>query len=1831
MLSRLLLGLALAVALTASTWHTGFAQTGDATDSGHLVPMFPAASDPLRQGFVRVINHSSRAGEVEIRAFDDQGVQYGPATLAMDADETVHFNSTDIEESSASKGLSNGVGPGTGDWRLTLESGLDIEALSYIRTPMDGFLTAMHDLVHPGEGGKYRVAIFNPATNVDQVSQLRLINPGDEAAQVTVAGIDGNGESGSGEIRLTVPAGAAWTLDAQEMESGGAGFEGALGDGAAKWQLVIEADRPIHVMSLLSSPTEHLTNLSTAPANVEEGIHTVPMFPAASDPLGRQGFVRVINHTDMAGQVTINAFDDTDRAYASSTLALDARETVHFNSHDLEMGNSGKALTGGSGAGEGDWRLTLSSGLDIEVLAYIRTTKDGFLTAMHDIVPREGNRYRVATFNPGSNVDQASMLRLVNAANETAAVTITGIDGRSERSSGSVSASIPAGTSRTLTAQELESGGDGFEGELGNGSGKWQLVVESEQPITVMSLLSSPTGHLTNLSTAPALDFAPADSTVFNDRVVGRRIVRDDPAGYVDFLAGDRFRETEGAETYEGGYTYMHTGPNEATVVLDYDDGDRCTFELRFRSRTAGSLRFTCDDGASGESNWHLVDTPAAGGDNEFYCRSGDVLDPRDYCDIYGTNVEFYVTASGRGCVLVGALSVCREVDFNDNNRVLNGERYTLQATRDGNRWTIEAVDPAPPDGVTEGPNLIVPSISASDAMPAAGASFTLAAVVRNDGIEVSAATTLRFFRSSNATVSTGDAAVGSRAVGQLAATGESEQSIGLTAPADPGTYYYGACVDAVADESDRADNCSVGVTVTVVRDGGSGAPDLVVESPSVSNTNLEAGGSFTLSAVVRNQGDARADATTLRYYRSNDAAISSSDTSVGSQSVASLAAAASLDRSISLTAPTAAGSYYYGACIDGVTGESDTGNNCSNGVRVTVAEAAPTEGEDFDLDRDNGTSAGIAYTNGRFYVADWIRDKVYAYRTNGERDAASDFDLDADNSSSERIVHGGGRFYVVDDGDDKVYAYTTEGLRDPGADFDLVADNRNPAGLAFANGRIHVLDEFDDKVYVYGADGQRVSAAEFSLVRDNRGPHGLAHHEGRFYVADRFDDKVFAYGSNGQRDDDAEFDLDGDNGSPSGIVAYNGRFYVLDDSDDRVYVYNPDGPDLAVESPSASDETPDLGAAFTFSATVVNRGMSRSAATTLRYYRSDDGTISATDTEVGSDAVAAIDADGMESFSIGLTAPSHSGDHYYGACIDPVTDELDEDNNCSSAVLVSVPGPDLAVTSPNASDQTPDVGSSFTLTVTVQNLGDRTATATTIRYYRSTNATISDSDDEVGTQALGALAAAGRSEQTITLTAPSSTGTYYYGACVDPVAGEPDDPNNCTRFGVRVDVGDDGAEAFDLVGDNGQPKGIAHAGSRFHVVDAGDDKVYAYGTDGQRQPASDFDLASANQSATDLAYVDDRFHVVDIADDKVYAYQTNGQRDPSSDFDFDVLNHNGVGIAHDGEGFFVLDWRDAKVYAYRGDGEREPAADFTLDPLNENADGLAYVNDRFVVGDTEDDKVYAYWSNGRRDVDSDFDLHADNGLVRGIANASGMLYVLDETDEEVYAYAIPAEPEGFDLIVDSATTSDGAPEAGASFDLGATVRNRGNRQSPAATLRYYRSTDALISSDDTELKFESVGRLAASASSARSTSLTAPDEDGCYFCGACVDDAEGDSATANNCSRPVEILVGEPPDLDITRVRHNLFGIAFFGDPIRLTVTVMNRGDGASSPAKLRFGNGTETEIPSLPPGESTTVEGHRIGTVQRGYFTFSVCASDVPCERQTANNCGSTSVEIR
>ena len=127
-------------------------------------------------------------------------------------------------------------------------------------------------------------------------------------------------------------------------------------------------------------------------------------------------------------------------------------------------------------------------------------------------------------------------------------------------------------------------------------------------------------------------------------------------------------------------------------------------------------------------------------------------------------------------------------------------------------------------------------------------------------------------------------------------------------------------------------------------------------------------------------------------------------------------------------------------------------------------------------------------------------------------------------------------------------------------------------------------------------------------------------------------------------------------------------------------------GPDLIVQPPSASAVVLTPGEAFTLQVTVQNQGDEQAAATILHYYRSNNTTITASDTPVGTGAVDALDASAMSPQSIALTA-SAGVQRYYGACVDSVRGEINTDNNCSAAVKITVSGPET----PEAEEDTPD------------------------------------------------------------------------------------------------------------------------------------------------------------------------------------------------------------------------------------------------------------------------------------------------------------------------------------------------------------------------------------------------------------------------------------------------------------------------------------------------------------------------------------------------------------
>jgi len=94
----------------------------------------------------------------------------------------------------------------------------------------------------------------------------------------------------------------------------------------------------------------------------------------------------------------------------------------------------------------------------------------------------------------------------------------------------------------------------------------------------------------------------------------------------------------------------------------------------------------------------------------------------------------------------------------------------------------------------------------------------------------------------------------------------------------------------------------------------------------------------------------------------------------------------------------------------------------------------------------------------------------------------------------------------------------------------------------------------------------------------------------------------------------------------------------------------------------------------------------------------------------------------------------------------------------------------DLSLQSVDASAGTYAPGDSISINISIQNVGGEASAAASITYYASTNSTINGSDTELGTDAIGALAAGASNNFTANATFPNNIadGTYFIGAIIN-------------------------------------------------------------------------------------------------------------------------------------------------------------------------------------------------------------------------------------------------------------------------------------------------------------------------------------------------------------------------------------------------------------------------------------------------------------------------------
>ena len=743
------------------------------------------------------------------------------------------------------------------------------------------------------------------------------------------------------------------------------------------------------------------------------------------------------------------------------------------------------------------------------------------------------------------------------------------------------------------------------------------------------------------------------------------------------------------------------------------------------------------------------------------------------------------------------------------------------------------------------GSDLIVESPSVSESSPKAGAYFRLYATVRNQGGSRSASTTLRYYLSTDVTINANDQEVDTDYVSRLAPSETSEESAYLNAPSSEGTYYYGACVEAVTGESDTGNNCSSTVTITV---GGTTPPPTPNQPPVFSE------GASTTRSLAENTGagqnignpisatdgdgdrltyslegrDARSftiisgsgqlrtrSGVTYDYETQNSYSITVrvQDSKGGSATIAveitltdenetsgrpdAPTVTASTLNSLSLrwTAPTNPGSPISDYDVQyRATGGSFT-DWPHTGTGTTTTITGLTANTRYEIQVRARNAQGVSnWSPSATGTTTANQSPVFSEGTNTTRSIAEN------TGAGQRI----GNPVSATDGDNDQLTYSLEG-RDASA-FTIQS---NSGQLMTRSGETYNYETKNTySVTVRAQDGKGGSATiavTITLIDENEPPgrpdaptvtassNSLSlRWTAPTNLGPAISDYDIQYRATGGNFTDWPHTGTGLSTAITGLMS-DTRYevQVRATNGEGTSDWSPSGsgttssiggnnPDLIVESPSVDNNTLSPEQFFYLYATVHNQGGSQSSFTTLRYYLSTDETITTSDTEVGTDYVSRLDASETGDESIRLRAPSSNGTHYYGACVESISGESDTGNNCSSAIAVTVIGPDLIVESPTVNNNTPTPGRLIRLSTTVRNQGGRSA-STRLRYYRSTDDTIDPGDTEEGSDYVSSLDPSETSDEWDLFSAPSSAGTYYYGACVEAVTGESDTGNNCS------------------------------------------------------------------------------------------------------------------------------------------------------------------------------------------------------------------------------------------------------------------------------------------------------------------------------------------------------------------------------------------------------------------------------------------------------------------
>ncbi|UYZ62914.1 CARDB domain-containing protein [Hymenobacter weizhouensis] len=241
--------------------------------------------------------------------------------------------------------------------------------------------------------------------------------------------------------------------------------------------------------------------------------------------------------------------------------------------------------------------------------------------------------------------------------------------------------------------------------------------------------------------------------------------------------------------------------------------------------------------------------------------------------------------------------------------------------------------------------DLLMQQVFVNPATTVAGASVSVSSYVYNLGNSSAASSTVGYYLSTDNVLSANDILVGSTFGGSLAGGGSTTRFGTLTIPASlaTGTYYVFSVVDYQnqVSETNEANNAA-SASLTLVAPG----VDLSVSQPGLYRNSVGAGAQLAAYVTVHNQGNIATSSSSVGFYLSADATLSTNDVLLNGAFGGYLAAGTSSQRTTSFTVPagTAPGLYYVLFVADYQNAVAET-NETNNLASVTLTVTAPFNG----------------------------------------------------------------------------------------------------------------------------------------------------------------------------------------------------------------------------------------------------------------------------------------------------------------------------------------------------------------------------------------------------------------------------------------------------------------------------------------------------------------------------------------------------------------------------------------------------------------------------------------------------------------------------------------------------------------------------------------------------------------------------------------------------------------------------------------------------------------------------------------------------------------------